>query len=59
LNKRSHRSLSATINGILKIPPLKQALAIEGVKSKLVRSLARFVMRDLERTIAREKSRKS
>jgi NAD-dependent dihydropyrimidine dehydrogenase PreA subunit len=54
-NKLSHRSLSATINTILKIPPLKQALAIEGVKSRLVKSLANFVIRDLERTIARER----
>lgn len=56
-NKRSHRSLSALSNAILKMPPVKQALAVDALRRRFVRSIARAVVRDLDKTVQKEKER--
>jgi len=56
-NRRSHRSLGAVINTLLKMPPVKQALAVEAVRRWFVRSIARIVVRDLDKTVQKEKER--
>ena len=39
--QKSHRALAAVLGAILKLPPLKQALATEQVKSRYLESLVR------------------
>jgi len=56
-NRRSHRSLIALINALLKMPPVKQALAVNAVRRWLVRSIAKAVVRDLDKTVQKEKER--
>ena len=56
-NRLSHRTLSVLINAFLKMPPVKQALAINTLKSRFLRSIAKLVTRDFEKAVRKEKER--
>lgn len=56
-NKLSHRSLCVLINVFLKMPPIKQAFTIDALKSRFLKSMARLVRRDFEKTVQNEKRR--
>ena len=56
-NRTSHRFFSRLLNTILKAPPIRQLLATERVGGAFVRSIARWVQRDMDKTISRERRR--
>lgn len=56
-NRLSHRTLSVLINAFLKMPPVKQAFTVNALKSRFLRSVARLVTRDFEKTVQKEKER--
>jgi len=56
-NRLSHRTLSALINAFLKMPPVKQALTIDALKSRILKSVAKLVTRDFDKTVQKEKER--
>jgi hypothetical protein len=39
------------------MPPVKQALAIDALKSRFLKSIAKLVTRDFEKTVQKEKER--
>jgi Pyruvate/2-oxoacid:ferredoxin oxidoreductase delta subunit len=56
-NRFSHRTLSVLINAFLKMPPVKQALTINALKSRFLKSVAKLVIRDFDKTVKKEKER--
>lgn len=56
-NRLSHRTLSILINTFLKMPPVKQALTINALKSRFLKSIAKLVTRDFDKTVKKEKER--
>ena len=56
-NRISHRTLSVLINAFLKMPPVKQALTINALKSRFLKSIAKLVTRDFDKTVQKEKER--
>jgi hypothetical protein len=56
-NRLSHRTLSVLINAFLKMPPVKQALTINALKSRFLQSIAKLVTRDFDKTVQKEKER--
>jgi Pyruvate/2-oxoacid:ferredoxin oxidoreductase delta subunit len=56
-NRLSHRTLSILINTFLKMPPVKQALTIDTLKSRFLKSIAKLVTRDFDKTVQKEKER--
>ena len=58
-NRLSHRTLSVLINTFLKMPPVKQALTINALKSRFLKSVAKLVTRDFDKTVKKEKERLS
>lgn len=57
VQKKSHRFLSALINSFLKLPPLKQLLVADNLKSRLMANLAQTVIKDFEKSVMKEKLR--
>jgi ferredoxin len=56
-NRLSHRSFSMLINTFLKMPPVKQTLAINALRSRFSRSIAKLVKHDFKKTVQKEKER--
>ena len=56
-NRLSHRTLSVLINAFLKMPPVKQIFTINALRSRFMRSVAKLVTRDFEKTVQKEKER--
>ncbi len=56
-NRRSHNAMSKLINTFLKMPPIKQALTINALKSRFLKSIARLIIRDFDKTVQKERIR--
>lgn len=56
-NRFFHRSLSMLINAFLKMPPVKQALTINALRSRFLRSIAKLIKKDFKKTVQKEKER--
>lgn len=56
-NRLSHRSLCTLINALLKMPPVKQALAAQAFKSRFLKFGAKLVAKDFDKTVRKERQR--
>lgn len=58
-NKKSHRIICKIINTTLQTPPIKQLLTNPKIRHKFVSSIAKWVRKDMQKTIKKEKIRLS